>query len=248
MDSEFTIRLAGLSVRVRLHHAENERFFEKFLTEPCADAPLAEVTPEELAAVLPQYPEGTLPAYAECSELASRVSAALLPHGSCIFHGVAFLWRGKAWIYTAPPGTGKTTQYVLWKRRYGDEVGILNGDKPVLTFSDEGVIVSPSPWCGKEGMQVFRSAPLGGIVYLRQARENRMLRLAPARVLQALLHQFLLPEHNSEALCQALPLLERLLDSVPVWALANRGDEASAVLCHDVIEQFLEVDHALSDS
>ena len=248
MDHVLTLSLGGSLVNVELIYDECVEFLRPFSTEYRPGIPTASVSQDEINQYRGEFPADSTDYYIECYELVGKISAAMLPQGACLFHGVSFLWQGKAWILTAPPGTGKTTQYVLWKRRYGDEVSILNGDKPVLSFTDGGILVSPSPWCGKEGIQTLRSAPLGGIIYLQQAQENRIARLTPAQALQPLLRQFLLPRRDPDALCMVLPLLERILESVPVWLLANRGDEASAMLCHDTIEQYLEENHALSDS
>ena len=130
---------------------------------------------------------GTTPEQVEYLELGPRVSDALLPYGRILFHGAAILWRGRVWVFTANSGTGKTTQYMLWKLCFGSEVKILNGDKPLLEFREGGILVHPSPWRGKEGLGSLDAAPLGGIILLEQSEENRMRRLLPAEAAGPLL-------------------------------------------------------------
>ena len=74
---------------------------------------------------------------------------------------------------------GKTTHYKQWKRLFPNEVEMLNGDKPVLNFEKQYVTVSASPWAGKENMRQLRTAPLGGIVFLAQDKQNIIKRLSP---------------------------------------------------------------------
>lgn len=177
----------------------------------------------------------------EFAELGFAVSNALLPMGLCLFHGTAFLWRGKAWIFAAPSGTGKTTQYALWKLRYEDELHILNGDKPILDGRDHDALwVRPSPWCGKERMSRMEAAPLGGIILLQQSKENSIERLDVCSALEALYLQFLYSPENEARVSQVCALEERLLREVPIWRLRNRGDIASAVLTHDTIARYEE--------
>ena len=91
-------------------------------------------------------------AYAEYVISCGYACNALLERHRMVFHGVSFLWNGSGYIFTAPSGTGKTTQIRNWQQEYGDEVALLNGDKPILEFQSSGeILIHPSPWKGKEG-------------------------------------------------------------------------------------------------
>ena len=50
-------------------------------------------------------------------------------YNGVLFHSVAIEYRGKAYIFTAKSGTGKTTHIMLWKKCLGDKVKIINGDR-----------------------------------------------------------------------------------------------------------------------
>ena len=213
---ELTVVLAGIPVRLSLRSPAYAACFQPFRTE--ADPVAAVRVPED-----------------EYLELGPRVCDALLPYGRILFHGAAIVWRGRAWIFTANSGTGKTTQYMLWKLCFGSEIKILNGDKPLLEFRKDGILVHPSPWRGKEGLGSLDTAPLGGIILLEQNEENRMRRLLPAEAAGPLLTQLLFTRKNADDVRAACALEERLLAQVPVWLLQNRGDAASAALCRDTL-------------
>ena len=166
-------------------------------------------------------------------ELCPRVSDALLPFGRLVFHALAFEWRGRVWLLTGPSGAGKTTHYLRWKLRYGEELRLLNGDKPLLEIPPEGAItVHPSPWYGKEGMQQYFSGPLGGIILLEKAAENRMRRMTPREAAGCLFTQLLITR-------RACALEQALLERTPLWLLQNRGDSAAAELCRDTLSKEL---------
>ena len=99
----------------------------------------------------------------------------------------------------------------------------------------------PSPWRGKENMGSMRSAPLGGIIMLKQGQENAMRRVEPKEAVAELFMQFLftrstpLDVRRERTIQYYRVTVERLLQTVPVWQLVNRGDEASARLCHDTL-------------
>ena len=216
--------------------AHNE-YMLMYMPFACCDMPLARVgvSAAEVERLLPLYEEGSTAPYVEHMELCTRACDALLPFERAIFHGVAFIWRGQAWLLTALSGTGKTTHYIQWKRQYGGEISIINGDKPVLDFSEEGISVHPSPWRGKENMGSMRSAPLGGIIMLKQGQENAMRRVEPKEVVAELFMLFQFTRSTPLDVRRVCALEERLLQSVPVWQLVNRGDEASARLCRDTL-------------
>lgn len=231
----YTISLAGIPLIL------NCRFpyvaFDGFSTAEDAKE-IITAEPDDLTVsqryVLPS--EWESPREAELIQLIGETGSALLKYDRCIFHGTAFIWHEKAWIFTAPSGTGKTTQYIRWKLVYKDEVTMLNGDKPILEFrEDETVWVHPSPWKGKENMGVMRSAPLGGIILLEQGTENRVQQLSASSAAIPLYLQFLFLIDKAENAERVCALETRLLRNCPVWKLTNLGDEASAELMHDTL-------------
>ena len=146
---KIVIELAGISVGMELHYTDALLNFAPYRTDRKAVISTAVVS-EEMDMARPRYESGASEAYIEYMELSLKISDALLPFNRVIFHGTAFLWREKAWIFTAVSGTGKTTQYLRWKAIFGEEVQILNGDKPILAVDGENIIVYPSPWNGME--------------------------------------------------------------------------------------------------
>lgn len=237
----FSMTLAGVPLAYRPVFFQTPRCFGGFYQPWSGQGPVISLTAEELAQARPIYPPDMRDEALEFNVLTAKTSDALLPFDRCLFHGVAFLWREKAWIFTAPSGTGKSTQYVLWKILYGQELTILNGDKPALECRPDGQVwVHPSPWTGKEGMGRLKSAPLGGVIYLSQGQENAIAPLPLRQAVIPIFSQFLFTASTPAAVRQVAAIEERLLRAAPVWRLQNRGDEASARLTHDTILHFEE--------
>ena len=228
---KISVKLAGLPMEIGLQYSKYLYIFAPFASEEPPRA-FASVSPDELVRAAAWYPEGGA-AYAEMMELCPRVSDALLPFRRLVFHALAFEWRGRVWLLTGPSGAGKTTHYLRWKLRYGEELRLLNGDKPLLEIPPEGAItVHPSPWYGKEGMQQYFSGPLGGIILLEKAAENRIRRMTPREAAGCLFTQLLITR-------RACALEQALLERTPLWLLQNRGDSAAAELCRDTLSKEL---------
>ena len=228
------ISLADLAIGITLRFPEYEALFDRFPAQKPPEIE-ASVSPQALAAAQKLYEPGSGAPYIEYMELCPKLSDAMLPFNRVFFHGTAFLWRGKAWMFAAVSGTGKTTQYLLWKALYGEEVQIINGDKPVLAFGDGHITVHPSPWNGKEGMGQQISAPLGGIILLRKSSRNQIRQLSAAEAAGLVFVQFLFSRETADDVRMVCRLEEQLLRQTPVWLLENRGDAASAALCRETL-------------
>lgn len=168
-------------------------------------------------------PEHTLPLAALCSRLAAFDG--LLLHASLIaFEDAGILFVGNS-------GVGKTTQAELWQRHLGAQ--ILNGDKALVRFTDNGLCAYSLPWKGSSPYCINRRVPLKAIVSLEQAPENRIARQTEpaARVLP---HIFL-PAWDPAAAAMALDTASRLLETVPCFHLRCRPDEDAVLLTKETV-------------
>jgi len=160
----------------------------------------------------------------------------LMPaHGRLQTHGVAIEYNGKAYIFSAPSGTGKSTRAFLWQKYIGeDRVTIINGDKPVLWFKGEEILACGSPWAGKEGLHRNVCVPLGGICILRRSRENAIRRAGPQEFFNAYSEQVQMPR-NPQATMAALSLMEELYTKVPIFILENDRSEQGVKIAFEAL-------------
>lgn len=117
-------------------------------------------------------------------------------HHMAVLHSASLLYRGKAWLFSAPSGTGKSTHAGLWEEL--THAPQLNGDLNLMALADGQPLIHGIPWCGTSGICDTDTYPLGGIILLKQAREDHVEELSPdARkllVLQRLISPFWTPE------------------------------------------------------
>ena len=196
---------------------------------------------EDLQLIRQTYTDD-IPFYsAEYNVLAGLVSGRLHRYGRAVFHGVSFLWRGRAWILTAPSGTGKTTQYYNLKTLFGDQIRIMNGDKPVLQAAEDGrIIVHPSPWNGKERLGTMETAELAGIIYLEQGEQNRIYKMEPEKAVVPILLQFITFLKNEEQVRYLFRIEETILQKIPVWKMVNNGNLQSTKMLYDTMELYMK--------
>ena len=123
----------------------------------------------------------------------------------------------------------------------GQEMKVINGDKPLLFVPEKGDIwVYPSPWNGKEGFGNPLKAPLGGIICLEQGGLNQFHQLDAGEAVTPLLGQFISMMRTEEQIRKICRMEEQMIQRVPVYRMVNRGDECSAAQLHDFLQSELE--------
>lgn len=156
----------------------------------------------------------------------------LLPFHTLVFHASYVAHDGGALLFTAPSGTGKSTQAELWRVHRGARV--LNGDKAAVRLSG-AAMVHGMPFSGTSGICENVSLPLRGVVVLSQAKENTVRRLGPSAAVAALGENVFADRSIAEEWSAALNLLLDLAASVPVYALACTPDERAVCALEEAI-------------
>lgn len=176
-------------------------------------------------------------AYLETLAIFRHIAEQLPARHRLVFHGATIAYQGQGLVFTAPSGTGKTTHIRLWKRTFGDDVHIINGDKPILHVDAHHTTAYGTPWAGKEHWQRNTSVPVAGICVVTRATSrtnngadhdgipdergilNSCTRLSPAQALPLVLAQTYMPSNPQEA-GKTLDMLDVMLSTIPVYRLS----------------------------
>ena len=164
----------------------------------------------------------------------------LLPQRCLVFHAAYIGVQGGGVLFTAPSGTGKSTQAELWRVHRGARV--LNGDKAAVRLGG-APMAHGMPFSGTSGVCENVSLPLRCIVVLSQAPENTVRRLGPSAAAAALCPNVFADQSVTEEWHAALNLLLDLVSSVPVYALACTPDERAV----GALEQAMARDGLISE-
>ncbi len=159
----------------------------------------------------------------------------LLMHGGMLLHASAVVAEGRAYLFSAPCGTGKSTHTQLWLRAFPGAY-ILNDDKPALRRQAGRWYACGTPWSGKTSQNVNTAVPLGGICVLTRAPEDRIAPLPAPQAIHALLDQTARPA-GPQPRIQLLELLSSLLEEVPVWKLECTPTEHAAQVSRAAMER-----------
>lgn len=246
MDS-FTISLAEIPIGIQPVSPETRAFFTEYLSDqrPCFTV-MAEEKDLEYARLLYYRRNGhdssfyPLPTQKLERMALLRLIANRIPdYNAILFHGSAIAVNGKAYLFAARSGTGKTTHTNLWLQQL-PQAHMLNGDKPFLKLTEKGrTLVCGTPWRGKEAVGYNEMLPLEAICFLERAKENHVLRITPQEAGKLLIRQIYLPE--GAAGVRAIQLMNRISETARLFRLGcNMEPEAAQVSIRAMIPEITE--------
>lgn len=145
-----------------------------------------------------------------------------------VLHCAYMRYKDEAILFSAPSGTGKTTQATLWEKHRGSRV--INGDKALLQEMDGRWTARGWPVCGSSGVCHNEDTPIRAIVMLSQGKTDTIRRLSPFQAFTQIYSQITINSWNRDAQQKAMDMIERLAAQVPVYHL-NCTISEDAVRC-----------------
>ena len=157
----------------------------------------------------------------------------LISANAFFIHSSFISVNGKAVLFSAPCGVGKSTQAALWEKYRGAEV--INGDKAGILV-EGGVYACGVPFCGTSGICKNKTFPLGAIVLLSQAESNSVRRLSGTEALQGIMSNIYLDFIAPYERLRCTDLIIELLSAVPVFSLGCTPDEDAVKALEEALE------------
>ncbi|MBO4693398.1 MAG: hypothetical protein J5659_03270 [Clostridia bacterium] len=168
------------------------------------------------------------PEYLETLAVYRKIATGLLYYEAFLMHGSAVALDGKAYVFTAPSGVGKTTHTGFWLAKYPDAF-VINGDKPIIRFINDRVFVCGTPWSGKEQINTNAILPLKAVCVLFRGEENLIEPIEFKRIFPLVLGQIYRPSDRTAAE-KTLSLLKKFGESVEFYTMnCNLDPDAARV-------------------
>ena len=243
--AQFLITIAGQTAEVTSLFESTRDYCRKYLTEKEPDFSVT-VTREDLAFEQEALRQEALEEgikvrvftdpFLDRTVIQRKVAEYLFDRKVLMTHGSTVAVDGKAYLFTAKCGTGKSTHTRLWRQVFGDRAVMVNDDKPFLKLTEAGVFACGSPWSGKHGLDANITVPLQGICILERGKENRIARIAWSEALPMLLHQSYCPlEPDKRARFESL--VKQLAERTPLWRMYCNVDPSAAEVSHRAMSQ-----------
>lgn len=241
----FNIRIAGCSAAVSSLFASTRDYCGKYLTEENPECTITvnreDLIFEQEALRQEALEEGirirtfTDP-FLERTAIQRKLAEFLFDRDILMTHGSTVAVDGKAYLFTARCGTGKSTHTRLWRQVFGQRAMMVNDDKPFLKLTENGAQACGSPWSGKHGLDTNVTLPLQGICILTRGKENRIRRILPEEALPMLMHQSYCPMEQAKR-ARFEELVHQLAERTPLWHMECNMDPSAAEVSHDAMSR-----------
>ena len=232
-------RIAGRVVEIRSLYAQVQRYCADYAVQ--ADTPadyIVEMSQQVIDAERSCQPENDRMLYPDSyiEELAVYrcIAEQMAFYDTLLMHGSVLALDGRAYLFTAPSGTGKSTHARMWRETFGERVVMVNDDKPLIGLTGEKPLVYGTPYNGKHGLGGNLSAPLCGICILSQAPENHIEPIERSAAYVRLLQQIYRPR-QPEQLQLVMALFDRLLAQTPLYQMGCTISHEAAEMAYEMM-------------
>lgn len=170
--------------------------------------------------------------YLETLAVYRKIADKMLEYDTILFHGSCIAVDGKAYLFTAKSGTGKSTHTRFWREYFGDRAVMVNDDKPLIRMTEKGAIVYGTPWNGKHRLGENIFAPLHALCVLERAEENRIEKISKKEVYTMLLQQTHRPG-SALGMHKMLLLVDKLASQTSFYRLGCNLDPDAARVAYE---------------
>lgn len=150
-----------------------------------------------------------------------------------VLHSSSILVKDKMILFSAPSGTGKSTQADLWKEYRNAKV--INGDRNLIYNIEDNYYAQGWVLSGSSEYRRNVCAPIQCIVILEKNANNEIIQLKGMEAFNRVYREIISNQWDSSFVSKEFDFISNLIDNIPVVLLKCTKDE-EAVIC---LEKFL---------
>lgn len=163
----------------------------------------------------------------------------LLDYNGINLHASAVAIDGRAYLFSANSGVGKSTHTSFWKELFPKAV-IVNDDKPAIRFIDGNLYVYGTPFSGKHDISINDRFLLAGICFLSRGDENIITEIEPAEALPLFLAQSS-GMHGADRVEKRLDVTDKVLSQARLYKMKCTKDISAARVAYEKMNMSMPV-------
>lgn len=156
-------------------------------------------------------------------------------NNSFILHSSLIKWRNKGILFSAPSGTGKSTQADLWNKY--EKAEIINGDKAGVRKINNVWKAYGLPFAGSSNIFKNKSTDICCIIILRQGKENKLQRISARDAFIKIYSETTIHKWDKEYQNNAIEQIIDLVENVPVYMYECLPNKDAVEFLKSVIEE-----------
>ena len=189
---------------------------------------------EYINSMLKKMVPGTTIGAAEEFSYAGKFCKSIIKFNAMLIHSSAIVYNGKAYLFAADSGVGKSTHTALWRQAFGNDVKMINDDKPVVRIVDGKAIAYGTPFDGGSGIANNILAPLGAVVFIERSENNSIRKAQTAEIIRKL---YFSTAHfvSRDTADKMLTNFENLISCTDFYILTCNMDISAVYIARDAI-------------
>lgn len=231
----FVIKIADLKIAIDNKYDFVYNICKNYIVDDVDYSFKVSVSVEEMEAERIASGTNNPDGYIESVCIYRNIALELPKYNAFVIHCAAIEVDGDAYCFAARSGTGKTTHIKLWRRTFGEKVHVINGDKPIMRFYDDKILVCGTPWGGKENLSSNVMIPLKSVCFIYQNPDNTIKRITPHEALGKLLKQVFIPKSTDDA-SKTIDLIGKMLERIPMWSLGCNISQEAALTSYNAMK------------
>ena len=142
-----------------------------------------------------------------------------------ILHSSFIKWNNKGILFSAPSGTGKSTQANLWEKY--EDAEIINGDKAGVRKIDDKWMAYGLPFAGSSAIFKNKKAEIDCIIVLKQGKENKLTKLSPREAFIKIYKETTLHLWDEDFQNNIINMISDLVQNIPVYQYECLPDKSA---------------------
>lgn len=154
-----------------------------------------------------------------------NIEQVLNSYNTFILHSAFINWQNKGILFSAPSGTGKSTQAELWEMFENAE--IINGDKSGIKKVNDRWTAYGLPIAGTSGIYKNKKSEISHIIVLRQGKENKLTRLSPREAFIKLYSETIVHTWDKEFQENIINMITDVVQNVQIYQYECLPDKSA---------------------
>ncbi len=211
--------ICGLNIEFSPKYPLTLNRSRKYLAEDQAAVPdfSMNITEEQIDGYLKLYPHSDRD-IAEHGLYALALFDNILDYDGFFLHSSAIAVDGKAYLFTADSGVGKSTHTSLWRKHFGERAVMINDDKPIVRIVNDEIFACGNPFSGKNDISSNIMVPLKSVCQICRGTDNSIHPLSHRQSIMLFLNQTV-RINDPEKTAKLLSLLDKVLNTINVYSL-----------------------------
>lgn len=157
-----------------------------------------------------------------------------LKNNSIVLHSSNILFKDKSILFTAPSGTGKSTQANLWNETL--KAKIINGDRTLIKKIGNEYFAMGIPFCGSSSICENERHPVGIIVLLKQGNENCIRKISKIEAYKRIISEVTVNIWDKESVLKVSDIVEDVVNNIEIIELTCLPNEDAVILLRDYLK------------